>query len=115
MMLLLTNLRNLVLLFSLIAFAAVATVFAAEKNPQSVQVTIGTILVSNQNDDFDPKLKSMEKQLRVLKYRSYRLLRNDSQNVPWQGNKVFEIPGGRSLTVAPQEFQNRKSRFSILP
>ena len=68
MMLLPTNLRNRVLLFSLLAFAAGTTVFAAQKNPESVQVTIGTILVSNQNDDFDPQLKSMEKQLRVLKY-----------------------------------------------
>ncbi len=113
MMLLPTNLRNRVLLFSLLAFAAGTTVFAAQKNPESVQVTIGTILVSNQNDDFDPQLKSMEKQLRVLKYRSYRLLKNDTQKVPWQGSKVFEIPGGRSLTVAPQEFQNIRIALKV--
>ena len=110
---LLTKLRNLVLLFSLLSFGAWATVFAAEKNPQSVQVTIGTILVSNQNDEFDSKLKGMEKQLRVLKYRSYRLLRNETQNVPWQGNRVFEIPGGRSMTVAPQEFQNNRIALKV--
>ena len=108
-----TNLRNRVLLFSLLAFAAGTTVFAAQKNPESVQVTIGTILASNQNDDFDPKLKSMEKQLKVLKYRSYRLLKNDTQKVPWQGSKVFEIPGGRSLTVTPQEFQDNRISLKV--
>jgi hypothetical protein len=107
------KLRNPALHFSFLLFLTVATVRAAEKNPQSVQVTIGTILVSNQHDEFDPKLKSMEKQLRVLKYRSYRLLRDETQNVPWQGNKVFEIPGGRSLTVVPQEFQNNRIALKV--
>jgi hypothetical protein len=78
-----------------------------------VQVTIGTILVSNQNDEFDPKLKNMEKQLRVLKYRSYRLLKDETQTVPWRGDKSFDIPGGRSLTVTPQEFQNNRVSLKV--
>jgi hypothetical protein len=86
---------------------------AAEKQPQSVQVSIGTILASNQNDEFDVKLKGMESQLKVLKYRSYRLLKNDSQTVPWRGEKVFEIPGGRSLTVTPQEFQDNRVSLKV--
>jgi hypothetical protein len=106
----LKKLLSLALLFSL-SVAAAARVGAAD--PQSVQVTIGTILVSNQNDEFDAKLKGMEKQLRVLKYRSYRLLKDETQNVPWRGNKSFEIPGGRSLTVAPQEFQNNRISLKV--
>jgi hypothetical protein len=39
---------------------------AAEKNPQSVQVTIRTILAENKNDEFDAKLKGMEQQLKSL-------------------------------------------------
>ena len=39
----------------------------------------------------------MEKQLKVMKYRSYRLLKEDAQSIPWQGSANFEIPGGRSL------------------
>ena len=52
---------RLALLFSLVSVAAAVRVAAADKDPQSVQVTIGTILVSNQSDEFDAKLKGMEK------------------------------------------------------
>ena len=107
----LKNLLRLALLFSLVSITAGDRMEAAD--PQSVQVTIGTILVSNQNDEFDPKLKSMEKQLRVLKYRSYRLLKDESQTVPWRGNKSFEIPGGRSLNVTPREFQNNRISLKV--
>jgi hypothetical protein len=107
----LKKLLRLALLFSLVQVAAGDRVDAAD--PQSVQVTIGTILVSNQNDEFDPKLKSMEKQLRVLKYRSYRLLKDETQTVPWRGDKSFDIPGGRSLTVTPQEFQNNRVSLKV--
>lgn len=102
----------LALLFSF-AFALVTYAIAADKTPQSVHVTIGTILASNQKDEFDAKLKGMENQLKVLKYRSYRSLKDESQDVPWQGNGVFEIPGGRSLTVAPQEFRNNRIALKV--
>ncbi len=101
-----------VLLFSLLALLA-ASAGLAQKQPQTVQVRIGAILASNQNDEFDSRLKPLEKQLRVLKYRSYRLLKDESQSVPWQGNRVFEIPGGRSLMVAPQEFQDNRIGLKV--
>jgi hypothetical protein len=104
---------NLVLPFSLFLAAAGGWLSAAEKNPQSVQVTIRTILAGNKTDEFDPKLKGMEPQLKPLKYRSYRSLKEDGQSVPWQGTKSFEIPGGRSLTVAPQEFQNNRISLKV--
>jgi hypothetical protein len=113
MMNLLKKLPSPVLLFSWFLFVAAGALGAAEKQPQAVQVTIGTILASNQNDDFDAKLKGMEAQLKVLKYRSYRLLKNESQTVPWRGDKVFEIPGGRSLTVTPQDFQDNRVSVKV--
>ena len=108
---LLKKLPSRVLLFSWLSLVAAGMLGAAEKQPQAVQVSIGTILASNQNDEFDAKLKGLETQLKVLKYRSYRLLKNESQIVPWRGEKIFEIPGGRSLAVTPQEF--RDNRISI--
>jgi hypothetical protein len=111
MMKLLKKLPSRVLLFSWLSAVAAGMAGAAEKQPQSVQVSIGTILASNQNDEFDTKLKALETQLKVMKYRSYRLLKNESQTVPWQGEKVFEIPGGRSLAVTPQEF--KENRISV--
>jgi hypothetical protein len=107
------NLLKAALLSNLLIFLAVAWIQAADKNSQSVHVTIGTILASNQNDEFDAKLKGIEKQLKVLKYRSYRSLKDESQDVAWQGNGVFEIPGGRSLSVAPQEFRNNRIALKV--
>jgi hypothetical protein len=109
----LKTLRNPRRLFSLILILVAGWVGAAEKNPQSVQVRIRTILADNKSDEFDPKLKDMEQQLKPLKYRSYRSLKDDSQNVPWQGTKSFDIPGGRLLTVAPQEFQNNRVSLKV--
>jgi hypothetical protein len=113
MMKLLKKLPSRVLLFSWLSAVAAGIVGAAEKQPQSVQVSIGTILASNQNDEFDAKLKTLETQLKVMKYRSYRLLKNESQTVPWQGEKVFEIPGGRSLAVTPQEFKDNRISVKV--
>jgi hypothetical protein len=113
MMKLLKKLHSRVLLFSWLSLVAAGTLGAAEKQPDAVRVSIGTILASNQNDDFDVKLKGMEGQLKVLKYRSYRLLKNESQTVPWRGEKVFEIPGGRSLTVMPEEFKDNRVSVKV--
>ena len=101
------------LLFSIFSVCAVTYLRAAEDSPQSVQVKIETILASNQSGEFDSRLKALEKQLRVLKYRSYRLLKEESQNVPSQGSANFEIPGGRSLIVSPQDFRNQQVALKV--
>lgn len=100
------------ILFSCLIFVA-AHVEAAENSSQSVQVTIRTILASNQSDDFDSRLNPFQKQLKVMKYRSYRLLKEESQTVPWQGNAAFEIPGSRSLAVSPQEFRDKQISLKV--
>lgn len=102
------------LLFSwLIYLAAACPVNSAENNSQTVRVKIGTILASNQSDEIDPKLNTVKNQLKVMKYRSYRLLKEETQNVAWQGNAVFDIPGGRSLVVTPQEFRNKQLALKV--
>jgi hypothetical protein len=102
------------LLFSLLlpVFAA-RDVRAAETGPQTVQVKIETILASNQSDEFDARLKTLERQLKVLKYRSYRLLKEESQNVPAKGSATFDIPGGRSLIVSPQDFKKQRIALKV--
>jgi len=91
------------LLSSSILFFLCALAGAAEITSQIVQVKIGAILASNQGDEFDSRLAPLEKQLRLMKYRSYRLLKEESQKVQRKGNATFDIPGGRSLVVTPQE------------
>jgi len=96
------------LLFSYILWAAVLGVSAADKSFQSVQITIKTISAGKQGDEFDARLAPLEKQLKALNYRSYRLLKEETQMARWQGNANFEIPGGRVLTVRPQEVTNNQ-------
>ena len=78
-----------VLLFSLLAMLAVAVTGTAQTQPQNVEVRIGAILASNQNDEFDARLKGLEKQLRVLKYRSYRLLNRRKPEHPPERKQSF--------------------------
>ena len=109
-----TLLRNLLkpsLLSSLLLLAVCAE--GAESASKPVQVKIGTILASNESDQFDARLKPMERQLKVMKYRSYRLLKEDSQSVPWNDNATFEIPGGRSLAVSPQDSKDKQIALKV--
>jgi hypothetical protein len=109
-----TLLRKLLkpsLLSSLLLAAICAS--AADNSIQPVQLKIGTILASNQSDEFDARLKPLEKQLKVMKYRSYRLLKEDSQSVPWNDNATFEIPGGRSLAISPQDSKNKQISLKV--
>ncbi len=92
-----------VLLFSILCCSVSALGGAAEITAQIVQVKIGAILASNQSDEFDARLAPLEKQLKLMKYRSYRLLKEESQKVQRKGNATFDIPGGRSLVVTPQD------------
>jgi hypothetical protein len=108
------NLRKIVkpsLLFSVLLVYSYLN--AAENNLQPVQIKIGTILATNQSDDFDVRLKPIEKQLKVMKYRSYRLLKEDAQSIQWQENANFEIPGGRTLAVSPQESRNSQIGLKV--
>jgi hypothetical protein len=109
-----TRLRNLLkasLLSSLLLLAVSAE--GAENGSKPVQVKIGTILASNESDEFDARLKPMERQLKVMKYRSYRLLKEDSQSVPWNDNATFDIPGGRSLAVSPQDSKDKQIALKV--
>ncbi len=103
------------LLFSLCSLLGAAPIGAAEaeKSPQAVQLKIGTILATNQADCLDSQLAKMKQQLEVIKYRCYRLIGQEAQKGSWQNNTVFEIPGGRTLVVAPQELRNNRISLKV--
>lgn len=109
----LPKLPRRILLCSLVLWPFVATLGAAQRAPRGVQLRIGTILASNENEDFDPKLSRMKNQLEVIKYSSYRLIKEESQRVDWHSQAVFEIPGGRSLVVIPQEYRNQRLALKV--
>jgi hypothetical protein len=102
------KLKIKVLLFSSLLAGAAHILNAADPNFRSVQITIKTISASKQGDEFDGRLAPLEKQLKALNYRSYRLLKDETQTARWQGNANFDIPGGRVLTVRPQEVTNNQ-------
>jgi hypothetical protein len=109
------NLLPATLLFSLGTLLAAPPLGAveAEKSPQTVQLKIGTILATNQADCLDGQLTKMKQQLEVIKYRCYRLIREEAQKASWEANSVFDIPGGRTLIVAPQEFRNTRISLKV--
>jgi hypothetical protein len=109
------SLSQATLLFSLwtVLGSAPAGAAEAEKSQQAVQLKIGTILATNQADCLDSQLSKMKQQLEVIKYRCYRLIREESQKGSWEGNTVFEIPGGRSLVVTPQELRNNRISLKV--
>jgi hypothetical protein len=86
---------------------------AAESTSQNVRIKIDSILASNQTGDFDARLKPLEKQLKVLKYKSYRLIKEETQNIPSQGSGTFDIPGSRSLSVSPQDLGNQQITLKV--
>ncbi|OGQ48737.1 MAG: hypothetical protein A3I10_05130 [Deltaproteobacteria bacterium RIFCSPLOWO2_02_FULL_57_26] len=109
----LQKLPRLTLLCSLLLVGLSAPLGAAEKAPQGLHLRIGTILASNESEDFDPKLSRMKNQLEVIKYSSYRLIKEEVQKVQWRLNAVFEVPGGRSLVILPQEYRNQRLALKV--
>lgn len=100
-------------LFSFLLVFWSASVGAAEQGQQPVQLKIGTIMATNQADCLDSQIAKMKQQLEVIKYRCYRLIREESQKGSWQGNTVFDIPGGRSLVIQPYEFRNNRISLKV--
>jgi hypothetical protein len=107
------NLLKQAILFSVLSSFIIASSGSAESASQAVQVKIGTILASNQSDEVDPRLAPIQNQFKAFKYRSYRLMKEESQTVPWGGTATFDIPGGRTLVVSPQELREKQISLKV--
>ncbi len=81
----------------------------------AVEVRIGAVLASNSGKDFDQRLASMQRQFNTLfAYSSYRLVKEQRQQVAW-GEKVgFDIPGGRYVLVIPKEFKDNRVMMKVM-
>ena len=108
-----SSLRRASRLFSLALALLAAPLGAAEQPAQPVQIKIGTIMATNQAECLDSQLAKLKQQLEVVKYRCYRLMREDAQRVNWQANSSFEIIGGRSLLVMPFECRNNRVSLKV--
>ena len=81
----------------------------------AVEVRIGAVLASNSGKEFDQRLASMQRQFNTLfAYSSYRLVKEQRQQVAW-GEKVgFDIPGGRYVVVIPKEFKDNRVLMKVM-
>lgn len=109
----LSSLRRASRLFSVGLVLLAAPLGAAEQTAQPVQIKIGTILATNQAECLDSQLAKVKQQLEVVKYRCYRLMREEAQKGGWQSNTLFEIAGGRSLHVTPLECRNNRVSLKV--
>jgi hypothetical protein len=74
-----------------------------------VRITVRAIAASNDPSSpagLDPKLKPIEPHLasfgEQFRFRSYRLLQEESFDLDWKSPAQLELPGSRSLQVIPR-------------
>lgn len=83
--------------------------------PNAVEIRIGAVLASNSGKEFDQRLASLHRQFDTLfPYSSYRLVKEERQQVPWGAKVGFDIPGGRYVLVVPKEFKNDRVLMKVM-
>lgn len=113
-----------IVVMTLVALCGVGGVAAAEDTPvagangpytRGVEVHIGAVLASNSGQEFDQRLASMQRQFNALfAYSSYRLVKEQRQQVAWGERVAFDIPGGRYVVVIPKEFKNDRVLMKVM-
>jgi hypothetical protein len=81
---------------------ALAASTAAAQPANGVAVEVVTVLASNIDTAFDPRLRAHQPYFVSFPYTSYRLLRTQTQLVPWGGRARFNLPGRGELRVWPK-------------
>ena len=80
-----------------------------------VEVRIGAVLASNSGTEFDQRLASMHRQFnKLFAYSSYRLVKEQRQQVAWGEKVAFDIPGGRYVLVVPKEFKDNRVLMKVM-
>jgi hypothetical protein len=88
---------------------------ASEPRTRGVEVHIGAVVASNSGQEFDQRLASMQRQFNALfAYSSYRLVKEQRQQVAWGERVVFDIPGGRYVVVIPKEFKKDRVLMKVM-
>lgn len=77
-------------------------------------ITISTILATDEASGWDERLDQVRKELRPLKFRSYRLLGAETRSVDSGDLCGIELPGGRYLQVTTEEHLADHLRMHIL-
>jgi len=108
---------------TLVAFSTTPNGAWAQDNPAGpssprinvVQIRIGAVVASNSGKEFDSRLAPLQRQfITLFPYSSYRLVKEERQQVPWGGKAGFDVPGGRYVLVVPREFKNDRVSMKIV-
>ncbi len=80
-----------------------------------VTVTIGSVLATDGQHEFDSRLVAMKPQFDSLfRYSSYRLVKQERRALDWGQGASFDIPGGRYLVIAPKELRDGKVSMQVM-
>lgn len=82
--------------------AALFPATAGAQPVSGVAVEVVTVLASNIDEVFDPRLLTHQPYFVTFPYSSYRLLRRQTQYVPWGDRARFNLPGRGELRVWPK-------------
>jgi len=77
-------------------------------------ISISTILASNNSRNWDDRLDSVRKELRPLRFKSYRLVGAETRNITSGDQCGTDLPGGRYLHVTTKEVGPEDVRLHIL-
>lgn len=77
-------------------------------------IRISTVLASNNSHSWDARLEPIRKQLRRLRFKSYRLMGTQTRSVASGDECGIELPNDRFLHVTTEEITSRHLRLHIL-
>ncbi len=120
------KLRSSVLLLVLLTVAVLPTRAMGQGHPRNpraagpvrpvagrVTVKLLVVAATDSHEGVDPRLLSLQRHLRFLRYRGYDLLNTHVAEISTGGNASFSISGGRQVNVTLLRRSPEKAQFRI--
>lgn len=80
----------------------------------TITVDVGSVYASNEGTTVDPALGNIRGKLQAMfNYTSFRMLERKRRSLAVGETGEFDLPGGRSMRVAPLPAQGNKVRLSL--
>ena len=95
-------------MLALAAALLLAQADAGVPNPaeQRVKITVRAIAATNEDGGMDPKLSGIAPHIESFgeqfRFKSYKLLQEQTFDLDWKAPAQMELPGSRSLQVTPR-------------
>lgn len=100
----------------LLALAAALLLAQADAGTARVRITVRAIAASNEGSGVDERLAPIRQHLEgfneQFRFKSYKLLQEQTFNLDWKTPAQMELPGSRSLQVTPRQL-DRDGRIKV--